>query len=68
MLFRSVFGSGLTPKWIPDFTWGMNGEVLYDYEKALRDIGNWKKMKNKSLEAGEITALRAIFEQRLKEE
>ena len=64
----NVFGSGLTPKWIPDFTWGMNGEVLYDYEKALRDIGNWKKMKNKSLEAGEITALRAIFEQRLKEE
>jgi UDP-N-acetylglucosamine diphosphorylase/glucosamine-1-phosphate N-acetyltransferase len=64
----NVFGAGLTPKYIPDFTWGMNGEVVYDFEKALRDIGNWKKMKNKSLEPNEITALRAIFEQRPEQE
>ncbi|MES1225862.1 MAG: putative sugar nucleotidyl transferase, partial [Bacteroidota bacterium] len=42
----NIFGSGLTPKYIPDFSWGHDGSVKYDFEKAIRDIKNWKKLKN----------------------
>jgi UDP-N-acetylglucosamine diphosphorylase/glucosamine-1-phosphate N-acetyltransferase len=47
----NVFGEGLLPNIIPDFSWGCKG-VKYRMDKALEDINNWKKLKNQSL--GEI--------------
>jgi UDP-N-acetylglucosamine diphosphorylase/glucosamine-1-phosphate N-acetyltransferase len=44
----NVFGEGLLPNIIPDFSWGCKG-VKYRLEKALVDIDNWKKLKNQSL-------------------
>jgi UDP-N-acetylglucosamine diphosphorylase/glucosamine-1-phosphate N-acetyltransferase len=38
----NVFGNGLSPKHIPSFSWGVEGEK-YEYDKAIRDIANWKK-------------------------
>jgi UDP-N-acetylglucosamine diphosphorylase/glucosamine-1-phosphate N-acetyltransferase len=57
----NVFENGLTPKHIPSFSWGVTGEK-YQYEKAIRDIANWKKMKNHSLSESEIQQLKIIFD------
>jgi len=56
----NVFGDGLTPKFIADFSWGIAGEK-YEFSKAIRDINNWKKLKNKELTEQEIQDLKAIF-------
>jgi UDP-N-acetylglucosamine diphosphorylase/glucosamine-1-phosphate N-acetyltransferase len=58
----NVFGAGLTPKYIPDFSWGSEGLQRYDLEKALLDIEDWKKMKGKQLSADEKSILKYIFE------
>jgi UDP-N-acetylglucosamine diphosphorylase/glucosamine-1-phosphate N-acetyltransferase len=57
----NVFGLGLTPKYIPDFSWGF-GETVYTFEKAIKDIDNWKKLKNQSSTKDEIQQLNHIFE------
>lgn len=44
----NVFGEGLLPNIIADFSWGCKG-VKYKTDKALVDIDNWKKLKNQSL-------------------
>ena len=59
----NVFGTGLTPKYIPDFSWGYSPSIKYKFENAIRDIGNWKKLKNQSISDMEITTLKHIFEQ-----
>lgn len=57
----NVFGAGLTLNYIPSFSWGMDDSIRYDFEKALRDIGNWKKLKNQVLTEKEIQILQRIF-------
>lgn len=59
----NVFGEGLTPKFIPDFSWGVKEQNRYDFQKAVKDIANWKKMKNKTFDEKEIMVLKHIFEQ-----
>jgi UDP-N-acetylglucosamine diphosphorylase/glucosamine-1-phosphate N-acetyltransferase len=59
----NIFGEGMPPKFIPDFTWGNKGLSLYEFEKALSDIRNWKKLKNQTLTEVEITQLKHIFGQ-----
>jgi UDP-N-acetylglucosamine diphosphorylase/glucosamine-1-phosphate N-acetyltransferase len=58
----NVFGEGLTPKFIGDFSWGAKDAKRYEFEKALKDIGNWKKMKNKTISEPETNILKHIFE------
>jgi len=58
----NIFGSGLTPKHIPSFSWGFAGSLRYEFEKAMDDITNWKKMKNEFLTDIEIQTLKHIFE------
>ncbi len=58
----NVFGEGLSPKHIPSFSWGMKPMGRYEFGKAIRDIANWKKMKNHSLAESEIQQLKIIFE------
>ncbi|HLY71249.1 MAG TPA: putative sugar nucleotidyl transferase [Puia sp.] len=58
----NVFGSGLTPKYIPDFRWGF-GESIYEFDNAIKAINNWKKLKHQSLSLTEIQNLKHIFEQ-----
>ena len=62
----NVFGEGLTPKFIPHFSWGINNDVKYTFEKAMQDINNWKKLKNHMLSDDEIQTLKHIFEQSIK--
>lgn len=58
----NVFGNGLTPKYISSFSWGSEGIKRYEFEKALAEIENWKKMKNKTLTKDEISILKYIFD------
>lgn len=59
----NVFGTGLTPKHIPDFSWGYDPFTKYSFDKAIRDIRNWKKLKNQSLDDMEIRTLKHIFDE-----
>lgn len=58
----NIFGEGLTPKFIPSFAWGNISSTHYELEKALDDIGKWKKLKQKELTEQEKIRLRLIFE------
>jgi len=62
----NVFGNGLTPGFIQDFSWGYSPRSSFAFEKAIETIGNWKKLKNKTIEEQEIQTLKHIFEQSLK--
>lgn len=55
----NIFTDVFQQKNIPNFTWG---NQKYIFDKALRDIENWKKMKQQSLSKQEIEMLRTIFE------
>ena len=57
----NVFGNGLTPKYIPNFSWGSEGVKRYEFEKALQDIEGWKKLKDQAITENEKSILKYIF-------
>jgi UDP-N-acetylglucosamine diphosphorylase / glucose-1-phosphate thymidylyltransferase / UDP-N-acetylgalactosamine diphosphorylase / glucosamine-1-phosphate N-acetyltransferase / galactosamine-1-phosphate N-acetyltransferase len=58
----NVLGAGLTPKYIPNFSWGSEGVKRYEFEKALLDIEGWKQLKRQTLSDDEKMVLKHIFE------
>jgi UDP-N-acetylglucosamine diphosphorylase/glucosamine-1-phosphate N-acetyltransferase len=58
----NVYGNGLTPKYIPSFSWGSDGLQRYDVQKAFVDINNWKLLKGSALTSSEKTILQHIFD------
>ncbi len=58
----NVFGSGLTPKYIPSFSWGSEGVKRYEFEKVFPDIENWKKLKGETMNDNEKSILKYVFE------
>lgn len=58
----NVFGSGLTPKYIPSFSWGSEGVKRYELEKAMLDIEDWKHLKGMTLSDDERSVLKFIFD------
>ncbi len=58
----NVFGTGLTPKYIPSFSWGSEGLHRYDLSKAMADIEGWKKLKGSAVTANEQSILKYIFD------
>jgi UDP-N-acetylglucosamine diphosphorylase/glucosamine-1-phosphate N-acetyltransferase len=58
----NVYGTGLTPKYIPSFSWGSEGLKRYELEKAFEDVESWKQMKNSTLSANEKKILKYIFQ------
>ncbi|MBL7725578.1 MAG: glucose-1-phosphate thymidylyltransferase [Chitinophagaceae bacterium] len=58
----NVFGSGLTPKYIPNYSWGSEGVKRYEFEKAVLDIEDWKKLKGQELSDDEKSILKYIFD------
>ena len=58
----NVFGSGLTPKYIPNFSWGSEGVKRYEFEKALKNINEWKKFRNDAVTDNEKSILRYIYQ------
>ena len=59
----NVFSAGLTPKFIPDFSWGAGAEAQYSLEKAFIDINNWKKLKGLLITEAETQILTDIYKQ-----
>ncbi|MBC7826244.1 MAG: glucose-1-phosphate thymidylyltransferase [Chitinophagaceae bacterium] len=59
----NVYGEGLTPAFIPGFSWGYKPVKKYDFQKAIRDIVNWKKLKGKIVTEEDIEQLSNIFNQ-----
>jgi UDP-N-acetylglucosamine diphosphorylase / glucose-1-phosphate thymidylyltransferase / UDP-N-acetylgalactosamine diphosphorylase / glucosamine-1-phosphate N-acetyltransferase / galactosamine-1-phosphate N-acetyltransferase len=59
----NIFGSGIPPKYIPDFSWGPDPGERYQWDKVVRDIASWKKLKNQVLTETEVLTLKHIFEQ-----
>ena len=59
---NTVFGPGLTPKYIADFSWGFEGKQKYSWEKVQEHINNWKKLKNGAVSDTEIQNLKSIFD------
>ncbi len=55
----NIFERGFPPVNIPDFTWG---NEKYDFSKALRDIENWMKLKNKTLSMDQIDKLKNLYQ------
>ncbi|MEI6945726.1 putative sugar nucleotidyl transferase [Paraflavisolibacter sp. H34] len=58
----NVFGNGLTPKYIPHFSWGCEGIERYEFDKALSDISNWKSLKKEAVTENERIILKHIFD------
>jgi len=57
----NVFGAGLLPKRLNNFSWGTEGKK-YNVETAVTDINNWKKMKGKEMSDAEINVLKHILQ------
>lgn len=55
----NIFGNGLLPKFIPNFTWGV--VKGYQIDKAIEDIGNWKLLKGFVMSEEEKMILHKIF-------
>ena len=58
----NVFGTGLTPKFIPSFSWGADGIQRYQQDKAMEHVGNWKALKKEKLTEAETLILAHIFD------
>jgi len=57
----NVVSAGLTPKLIPNFSWGADGITKYKLSKALVDIDNWKKLKGLTVSDREKGILTDIY-------
>ncbi len=55
----NIFGDVSARKYIPDFSWGND---RYIFDKAIRDVDAWKKMKHKRITEAEIKMLRKIYD------
>lgn len=58
----NVMATGLTPKYIPSFSWGSDGLERYRFEKAIHDIANWKRLKKQDVTESERMILQHIFD------
>ena len=58
----NVFGNGLTPAYIPSFSWGSEGVKRYEFERAMNHINGWKKLKRQSISGNEKRILKHIFD------
>ena len=54
----NIYGSNYPKKYVDHFSWG---DERYLFEKALKDIDIWKKMKNKNINDIETQLLKKIF-------
>lgn len=58
----NILGNGLTPKYIPSFSWGSDGLQRYQFDKALEHINNWKLLKGTAITESEKKILKHIFD------
>lgn len=54
----NIFGPGMLPKFTGNFLWG---KERYIFEKAIKDIDNWKKFKGSRVTEYEIASLKKLY-------
>lgn len=59
----NIFGAGLLPTLVQHFSWGVQLNNKYQYQKLLADIESWKKLKGKKLSHQEIEVLEYLYNQ-----
>lgn len=57
----NIFGQGLTPRYLPNFTWGFAQRYVFD--KAVEHLARWKQLKQRELTPEEIQVLAYLFKQ-----
>lgn len=57
----NVFAQGLTPKYIPHFSWGCDGITRYKLDNAVADIEKWKQLKGFAITEKEKQVLSHIY-------
>ena len=57
----NIFGNGLLPKHLPNFTWGILPG--YQYDKAISDLNNWKKLKGFTVTEAEKLVLKHLYKE-----
>lgn len=56
----NIYATGLTPKYIPSFSWGVSG-TIYHYNKAIADTEKWLAMKGKKLSQIQKKKLKEVY-------
>jgi UDP-N-acetylglucosamine diphosphorylase / glucose-1-phosphate thymidylyltransferase / UDP-N-acetylgalactosamine diphosphorylase / glucosamine-1-phosphate N-acetyltransferase / galactosamine-1-phosphate N-acetyltransferase len=56
----NVFAQGLTPKYIPHFSWGCDAITRYKLNSAIDDINKWKELKGFAITEKEKAVLAYI--------
>jgi UDP-N-acetylglucosamine diphosphorylase/glucosamine-1-phosphate N-acetyltransferase len=57
----NVFAQGLTPKYIPHFSWGSDGITRYKLENAVADINKWKELKGFTITEKEKEVITNVY-------
>lgn len=57
----NILTTGLSPKFVTDFTWNIHTGEKYILEKALLDIENWMQMKQQTLTNNDKQILKYIY-------
>jgi UDP-N-acetylglucosamine diphosphorylase / glucose-1-phosphate thymidylyltransferase / UDP-N-acetylgalactosamine diphosphorylase / glucosamine-1-phosphate N-acetyltransferase / galactosamine-1-phosphate N-acetyltransferase len=55
----NIFGEIMPPKFSENFTWGKEKYIL---DKAIEDIDNWMKFKNKSIDNTTIEKIKILYQ------
>lgn len=57
----NILTTGLSVKYIADFTWDIHTGEKYVFEKAIRDIDNWMQLKSKSFTDADRNILQHLY-------
>lgn len=57
----NILTTGLSAKYIADFTWNIHTGEKYVIEKAIRDIENWMQLKSKSFTEADRNILQHLY-------
>lgn len=53
--------NGLSPKFIPSFSWGGASAIRYNLENLIRDVHRWEKMKGSSPSEESIEKIKNLY-------
>ncbi|MCF3108425.1 sugar-1-phosphate guanyl transferase [Niabella sp. CC-SYL272] len=59
----NIFGAGLSPKWIPSFSWGYSDDTPYQLDQALVHLERWMQTKKQTLTEEEKERITLIYNQ-----
>lgn len=62
--FSNVFNkTALAPKYIPPFSWSLDGQQTYEFEKLMTEIEKWMSMKGQTITEEIKTTISQLYNQ-----